>query len=55
MSRTHLRRGASRLPRKEAVLNRYYSTLELVLQGIALGVGSVLFVALLLHLIGLVR
>ena len=40
---------------KESVSYRYYSTIEMVLMGIALGAGSVLYVAMLLHLIGLVR
>lgn len=39
---------------EESVSYRYYSTTEMVLMGISLGVGSVLFVAMLLHLIGLV-
>ena len=41
--------------KKESVSYRYYSTTEMVFIGIALGAGSVLYVALLLHLIGLFR
>ena len=39
---------------EESVSYRYYSTLEMVLMGIGLGISSVAYVALLLHLIGLI-
>lgn len=41
-------------PRKESVSYRYYSTIEMVLMGIGLGITSVAYVALMLHLIGLI-
>lgn len=41
-------------PSKEPVSYRYYSTIEMVLMGIGLGVTSVAYVALLLHLINLI-
>ena len=41
-------------PSKEAVSYRYYSTIEMVLMGIGLGISSVAYVALLLHLINLI-
>ena len=40
---------------KASVSVRYYSTIEMVLMGIALGAGSVLYVAMLLHLINLIQ
>ena len=40
--------------RKESVSYRYYSTIEMVLIGVGLGISSVAYVALLLHLINLV-
>lgn len=40
---------------EESVSYRYYSTIEMVLIGIGLGISSVAYVALLLHLINLVR
>lgn len=39
---------------EEPVSYRYYSTTEMVLMGIGLGIFSVAFVALLLHLIILI-
>ena len=39
---------------KASVSVRYYSTIEMVLMGIGLGIASVLYVAMLLHLIELV-
>lgn len=39
---------------EEPVSYRYYSTIEMVLMGIGLGVTSVAYVALLLHLINLI-
>lgn len=47
MSRTDLN--------EEPVSYRYYSTIEMVLMGIGLGISSVAYVALLLHLINLVQ
>lgn len=40
---------------EESVSYRYYSTIEMVLMGFGLGIISAAYVALLLHLIGLIQ